>query len=245
MTSAIIYTRFSPRPNAKECDSCEKQQERCRIYCGQKGYEVRQCFHDENISGGDLNRPGLSFAIRCLLPGDILVVDSSNRLARDMLVNLTIRHQVEEAGATIEFADGTPPATTPEGWLFQNILAAFAAYERDRIKLNTKRGIARNRALGKKINGRIPTGMKEDPENPGMLVKCDRERNAILQVCRWKSLHQSMTTHEMAITLDVQPGIWLYRGSPWSPRLIRKIIAKHSFWADPVDGEPEKEPEFF
>ena len=32
MTIAIVYCLFSPRPNAEECDSCEKQEDRCRAY---------------------------------------------------------------------------------------------------------------------------------------------------------------------------------------------------------------------
>lgn len=244
MTQAIIYTRFSPRPNAKECDSCEKQEERCWNYCDQQGYEVRAVRTDKNESGGTFPRPKLTEAIDLLRPGRVLVVDSSDRLARDMLVNLTIKHQVAEQGATIEFADGSPADTTPEGKLFQNILAAFSAYERDRIRLRTKNGMARNRALGKKINGNIPTGMKEDPENPGMLIKCPRERKGILLALKWR--RTSLAAREsIAISLNNHPGVGLYRGNKWQGRLVDKIIARHGFWADPVDGEPEKEPEFF
>jgi len=244
MTKAIIYTRFSPRPNAKECDSCIKQAERCLEYCGRYDYSFLHCYNDKNVSGGILQRPSLLAALDHLEPGMVLVVDSSSRLARDMLVNLTIRHQVEQAGATIEFADGSPCDTTPEGKLFQNILAAFSAYERDRIKLNTKRGSARNRALGKKINGRIPTGMKEDPGNPGMLVKCPKERHGIILACSLRK-EKGHPRDAIASSLNCDSRIGPYRGKPWSGRLVDKIIARHSYWADLVDGDLSLEPEFF
>ena len=32
MPDAVLYARFSPRPLADECDSVEKQLERCRAY---------------------------------------------------------------------------------------------------------------------------------------------------------------------------------------------------------------------
>ena len=89
---AVIYTRFSPSPNAKECDSCEKQAERCLAYCKRKEYGPCQSIFDEkNTTGGTLDRPRLQAAIAAIKPGDVLIVDSSDQLARDMLVNLTIR----------------------------------------------------------------------------------------------------------------------------------------------------------
>lgn len=243
----VIYTRFSPRPNAEECDSCEKQYERCLGYLIEREYSTDEIlyFSDKGVSGDERNRPGLDGMLEAIKPGCVVVVDKSSRLARDVFLNLKIRYEIRKRQGNLEYADGTPPATTPEGKFYQNILAAVDGLQLDLIRLNTKRGIARNRALGKKTNGRIPTGMMEDPDNPGMLVKYYRERDAILQICRWKALCPRMTTGEMAAELDNKAGIWLYRGKPWSPRLVRKIIARHSSWADPVDGDPEKEPEFF
>lgn len=235
---AVIYTRFSPRPNAKECDSCMKQAERCQAYCKQKGYESPYPYRDENVSGGILNRPGLLSAIARLRPGDILVVDSSDRLARDMLVNLTIRHQVEQADATIEFADGSPPDTTPEGRLFQNILAAFAAYERDRIRLRTKEGLTRKRKNGERTTGKIPIGWQKDPGNPKRLIRCERERSAILWACTYKMT--GFTSEKIAQRLSSEIG--LCRGKPWSARTIRKIIRREAYWACPLHGDLSLEP---
>lgn len=235
---AIIYTRFSPRPNARECDSCEKQEERCRAYCKRQGYESDAAWMaDEAVSGGLLNRPGLMEAINRLKPNNILVVDSSDRLARDMLVNLTIRHQVEQAGATIEFADGSPADTTPEGKLFQNVLAAFAAYERDRIRLRTKNGLEKKRKNGERTTGKIPIGWNEDPEDPKRLVRCEQERRAIIQMC---SLRYKMTSEQIALELTNSLGFC--RGRPWSARTVRKLIKRHAHWADPIDGNPSLEP---
>ena len=241
---AIIYTRFSPRPNAKECDSCEKQEERCLAYCKRKKYVSdstlrARSFADRKISGGILDRPGLSRAIEALNPGDILVVDSSDRLARDMLVNLTIRHQVEQAGATIEYANGSPSEDTPEGRLFQNMLAAFAAYERDRIRLRTKQGLEKKRKNGERTTGKIPIGWKLDPDDPKRLVVCVRERQAILMACQFVR-ECSFPSELIAQYLDKLNGPC--RGKPWSARTVRKLIKRHAFWADPVDGDLSLEP---
>jgi len=237
---AIIYTRFSPRPNARECDSCEKQEERCWAYCEQKGYTIKAVRSDKDISGGNLNRLGLSQAIAMLDSSKVLVVDSSDRLARDMLVNLIIRHYVEQAGATIEFADGSPCEDTPEGKLFQNMLAAFAAYERDRIRMRTKNGLAKKRKNGERTTGKIPIGWKKDPKDPKRLVVCEQERQAILVACR---LSREYKLSSDIIAKEIDDNLGPCRSKPWSARTVRKLIKRHAFWADPVDGDPALEPQ--
>ncbi len=239
MKTAIIYTRFSPRPNAAECDSCEKQVERCGQYCNNRKLhsdgEGIPIFSDEAVSGSVLNRPGLRAAIEALEPGMVLIVDSSDRLARDMLVNLTIRQQVADAGATIEFADGSPCDDTPEGKLFQNILAAFSAYERDRIRLRTKQGLARKRENGERTTSKIPIGWQLDPDDPKRLVKHHRELNAIKRMCCLKSSGYS----SKAIAGNLHGSC---RGRPWSARTVRKMLKKHAYWACPVSGDLKLEP---
>jgi DNA invertase Pin-like site-specific DNA recombinase len=216
----IIYTRFSPRPHADECKSNEKQEERCRAYCKKHDYIVFRVCGDAAVSGKLIDRPGLSAAMASLEPGMVLVVDTSCRLARDMLVNLTIRHQVDQAGCTIEFADGSPTASTPEGELFQNILAAFAAYDRARFARRTKAGLAKKQANGEWL-GKPPVGFRIDKETR-RLVEHHKEQRALAQI-RWLSKQgwQSIRIAD-SLTLDFGP----FRGKPWSARTIRKILAR-------------------
>lgn len=234
---AIIYTRFSPRPNAENCESCEKQFHRCDVYCAQNGYDVPILYEDKAVSGGDLNRPGLSKAIAALKSGYVLVVDRSDRLVRDMLVNLTIRHEVERQGATIEYADGSMVADTPEGELFQNILAAFAAYERARIRDRLRKWAAKKKEKGEWL-GKSPIGWMTDPDCPTRLMVNDFERNAIIMACRLKT--EGFSSDTIAGKLTKHHG--LCRENPWSPRTIRRMIKKHAFWACPIVGRPELEP---
>lgn len=222
MKKAIIYCRFSPRPNADECQSNEKQKERCKVYCDRSGHELHSVFADIAISGKVLDRPELSLAISRLEPGMVLVVDTCDRLARDMLVNLTIRHQVDRAGATIEFADGSPNEDTPEGKLFSHILAAFAAYERDRISARTSAGLKRKQAAGQHL-GRAPVGYRVDP-NTKVLVEDGGEQAAMDLV---ETFHNcGLTSIQIAVYLDEFLGP--FRGKPWSARTIRRIIQGNS-----------------
>jgi len=219
---ANIYVRFSPRPDADDSKSNEKQEERCRDYCARKGYEVVGVFPDRDISGKKLDRPGLNAALAALRSGSVLVVDHSDRLARDMLVCLTIRYKVQKAGAEIEYADGSPTHTTPEGELFQNILASFAQYERARFARRTKAGLAKKKANGEWL-GRPPIGWQID-KVAKKLVRNEHEQLAITQI---RSLASGgVPTEEIALHLTEQFG--LCRGKPWSGRTIRKILARKS-----------------
>jgi putative DNA-invertase from lambdoid prophage Rac len=221
MKQALIYTRFSPRPNAEDCKSNERQIERCLAYCLRRDLEVCGTYSDIAVSGKVLDRPELSLVIERLKPGMVLVVDACDRLARDMLVSLTIRHQVDKAGATIEFADGSMCDTTPEGKLFQNILAAFASFERDRIAARTSAGLKRKQAAGQWL-GRPPVGYEVDP-NIKQLVACEHEQGAMRTAKRLANESRSNTSEFIARRLTEIHG--LFRGKPWSPRTIRKIIA--------------------
>ena len=222
---AIIYCRFSPRPNADECKSNEKQEERCRKYCRGEGYamfrEVVGIFSDDAVSGKTLDRPGLTATIAALQPDMVLVIDTNDRLARDMLVALTIHHQVEQKGATIETADYSPARTTPEGNLMANILAAFAQFERERFARRTKAGLAKKKANGQWL-GKPPIGYNLDSVTKQLVENAD-EQKAVDLIFSFHKL--GMSSDKIALIMTPECG-YLCRGKPWSARTIRKLVAK-------------------
>jgi DNA invertase Pin-like site-specific DNA recombinase len=219
---AVIYCRFSPRPDADECDSNLGQEVRCKAYCDGKRYEYNPdyIFKDSAVSGGKRNRPGLDAAIAALQPGMVLVIDRNDRLARDMLVALTIHHEVEQLGCTIEFADGSPLRNTPEGKLFSNLLSAFAQFERERFALRTKDGMARKKAEGVWC-GRPPIGWRKT-KGSEKLTADKYEQKAISMA---QHMHHLGFSSE-AIAIDVQGECGPCRGKPWSARTIRRILAR-------------------
>ena len=217
MTQAIIYSRFSPCPGQDDSLSNEKQEGRCRAYCNQREYDIIRAFRDDAVSGTQLDRPGLSEAIADLLPGMILVVDRSDRLARDVIVDLTIRQRIKATGAVLEFADRTPNEDTPEGRLISGVFSLFAAFERDRIAARTSAGLRRKQANGEWL-GKPPVGYRVVDRR---LVEDAQEQLAIGYIRRISTFckHSSAQIAELATE-----GYGLFRGKPWSARTIRKII---------------------
>ncbi len=220
MTNAIIYCRFSPRPDHETSTSNERQEERCLAHCYAHGYGYQATFNDRNVSGGTLDRPQLQAAIAALKPGMVLVVDTSDRLARDMLVYLTIQQRVREAGARIEFADGTPPTITAEGELIANIFAAFAQYQRTVIRKKTKAGLARKKDKGVYL-GKCPIGYKRDKQ--GKLMEDADELYAIQKIMRLSKYHPVALVAEV-----IQREEGDIRGKPWNERTIRRIIEREN-----------------
>jgi site-specific DNA recombinase len=164
----------------------------------------------------------LKAALEALQPGMVLVVDRNDRLARDMLVALTIHKTVEEKGCTIEFADGSPMRTTPEGKLFQNILSAFANFEREKFAERTKKGMQKKKDNGTHC-GRPPYGWKIEPAAK-VLIK-DADEQVRIQSIR--------AQYQLGFSSDYVAALFndshlTCRGKPWSARTIRQIISRNS-----------------
>jgi len=218
MPDALIYCRFSPRPDADTSTSNERQEERCRAFCLAHEYDVVGVWEDRNLSGGTIKRPGLQQAIASLSDGMVLVVDTSDRLARDMMVYLTIQRVVNEAGAQIAFADGTPPDSTPEGELVCGMLALFAQYQRKIIRKKTKAGLARKRDKGIYL-GKCPIGYKRQG---GKLVEDEEEQSHINKIMALSCNNVPIAD----IVLYCKAFFGTIRGKLWQERTIRRIIKR-------------------
>jgi DNA invertase Pin-like site-specific DNA recombinase len=188
---------------------------------------------DASVSGKKLYRPGLSNALSHLTPGSVLVVDAPDRLARDLLVALTIRKQVEELGCTIEYADGSPSGDEPETILMQNIMAAFASYERSKYARRTKAGMARKKAEGVWC-GRPPYGWRVDSQTK-QLAEEAIEQLVIRTIADDASF--GFNSEQIAGRLNLSRTDC--RGKQWSARTIRRILARNKKQElDRADGTP-------
>ena len=139
MPFAVVYARFSPRPSAEECDSVEKQIERCRAYCAGHGYRVAAAFHDKDLSGGRAdNRPGLQDAIAAARSKKaVLVVYSLDRLARNTRDAIDILDQLRRGGADLASITESLNTRSAIGQFLFELLAAFAQLQRRQIQERT------------------------------------------------------------------------------------------------------------
>ena len=115
------------------------------------GVELDKVFTDK-ASGKDANRRELARAIDYVREGDMLVVHSMDRLARNLEDLLRIVRELTGNGVRVEFVkeDLTFAGDdSPMNTLLLSMLGAVAAFERSMILERQREGIALAKAAGK------------------------------------------------------------------------------------------------
>ena len=112
-------------------------------------------YTDHGLTGTNRARPGLDQALAAVREGDVLVVPKLDRLARSVPDARAIADQLEKKGVKLALGISIYDPTDPMGKMFFNILATFAEFEADLIRLRTKEGMAIARAKGK-LRGKQP-----------------------------------------------------------------------------------------
>jgi DNA invertase Pin-like site-specific DNA recombinase len=119
------------------------------------GVEPDRIYLDHGLTGTSRNRPGLDQALAALRPGDTLVVPKLDRLARSVPDARSIGDDLARRGIALALGSTTYDPTDPMGKMFFNILATFAEFEVDLLRLRTREGMAIAKAKGK-LRGKQP-----------------------------------------------------------------------------------------
>ena len=146
------------------------------------GVAPDRVYTDHGLTGTNRARPGLDQAIAAVREGDTLVVPKLDRLARSVPDARAIADQLEAKGVKLALGASVYDPTDPMGKMFFNILATFAEFEADLIRMRTREGMAIARAKGK-LRGKQP---KLSEKQQRELTVCTRPENtpsAIWQRC--------------------------------------------------------------
>ena len=112
-------------------------------------------YTDHGLTGTSRARPGLDQAIAAVRAGDTLVVPKLDRLARSVPDARAIADQLEKKGVKLALGASVYDPADPMGKMLFNILATFAEFEADLIRMRTREGMAIARAKGK-LRGKQP-----------------------------------------------------------------------------------------
>lgn len=119
------------------------------------GVEPDRIYTDKGLTGNNRARPGLDQAMAAVRKGDTLVVPKLDRLARSVPDARHIADQLQEKGVKLALGRNIHDPEDPMGKMFFNILATFAEFEADLIRMRTREGMAIARAKGK-LRGKQP-----------------------------------------------------------------------------------------
>lgn len=115
----------------------------------------------EKISGKSMDRPQLKAMMDSIREGDILIVESYSRLARNTIDLLNIVGELEKKGVAFVSLKENIDTSTPQGKLMLTIFAGLAQFERECTLQRQKEGIAIAKVAGK-YKGRKPVALPDN-----------------------------------------------------------------------------------
>ena len=155
-----LYARVSTPLNSKkklrEGDRARQDPEtqlvKLREFAAARGYEVHQVYVDR-MSGKDSNRPALDAMMEDAYHRrfEVILIVRLDRIMRSIANFVTLNQMLQAYGVGLICTEQLIDTTTPAGRLQQNLLVAFAEYERDIIRERVLDGMARARAEGKQF----------------------------------------------------------------------------------------------
>jgi len=124
---------------------------------------VDEWYQEEGVTGTVEHRPALSKLIRRLRPGDVVIIEKLDRLARDLMVQEVTISGIQEKGCVLQSAF-EPDLCSKDATrvLMRQVLGAIAQY--DRTTIVDKLRQARDR---KKLRGGPCEGQKAFGHRPG------------------------------------------------------------------------------
>src|SRR5688572_32040814 len=102
------------------------------------GVAPDRIYMDRGLSGTTRLRPGLDQALAAVRKGDTLVVPKLDRLARSVPDARAIGDSLAQRGVKLQIGPSVHDPNDPMGKLFFNILATFAEFEADLIRMRTR-----------------------------------------------------------------------------------------------------------
>ena len=161
MKKAFAYLRTSSATNAgAEKDSGKRQRAAIAAFVARAGYSITAEFYDEAVSGADPVDARAGFtAMLAAIAGNgtkTIIVETANRFARDLFVQLTGHRMLRKLGVEL-IAANSPDAfieDTPTAALIRNVLGAVSEFEKASLVAKLKGARDRKRRETGKCGGR-------------------------------------------------------------------------------------------
>lgn len=216
MIKAVAYMRTSSAANVgADKDSEPRQRAAIIAYAAEAGYSIEpeDFFYDAAVKGADpvTSRPGFAAMLDRITGNGVrtVIVESPDRFARDLIVQLTGHDYLKKLGIALipasapdHFLEETPTAV-----LIRQVLGAVAEFEKTSLVAKLRAARERKREkTGKKVGGR-----KSYAEiNPDLVARAIELKPG-----------RSLRAISAALCAD---GFKTPTGKPYAPMAVRSMI---------------------
>jgi len=224
MLKAVTYLRVSGKGQV-DGDGFPRQRERIYKWSESNGYRIDHEYRDEGVSGTkDLeDRPGMAEMLDRLESNgvNVVLVENTSRLARDLIVQEIILNQLREIGIQVFEVDGGNELTKdgntdPTAALTRQILGAVSQFEKTVLVLKLKAARDRKSLPGKRIEGRKPFG--HSPAEAATLRR-------MAQLRRKPRKGTRLSYQKIAAQLNAE-GRSTRTGKPWVRQTVERILSR-------------------
>lgn len=237
MNTAIVYTRYSPRPEKdgdaerlaanEDAESIRLQVDVCERYAKMKDLFTTEIIKDPETSARQtplFEREGGS-RLRFLPRGAHVICSKLDRMFRSTADGLLTMNHFKRQGIILHFADQsgcTLDLSTGEGEFMFTVLLAAASLEPRRTADRTSKAMKHRQSNGQRMTSAktIPFGQMADPNDPSKTVPCDSERKAIVLAKDLFLIGRSLR--------DIAKQLGPIRGKILSPQSVKLLIARFS-----------------
>ena len=225
MIKAFSYLRVSGKGQVLG-DGFPRQRDCIGTYAKTNGIVIEEEFRDEGISGTTelADRDGLGRLIDRIESNDIrtVLVERSDRIARDLLVGEVILGQFRDLGVTVVEAASGNVLTADDGdatkVLIRQILGAVAQFDKSVVVSKLRAARDRMRRNEGRCDGRKPFGSFAGEQDVfDQIIALRKSRKG-----------QRRTSYRKIAELLNSDGIHSRSSKPWSGCTIRNIMARRA-----------------
>ncbi len=235
MTRCAIYVRVSTAGQEQDGTSLDTQEEQCRTYAAERGWQVVAVYRETHTGSELWERPQMT-ALRETVRSsavDVILAYALDRLSRTQTHVAIVAEECVRAGAQLAFVTEDFEQTSV-GTFMRGAKAFAAELEREKIAERTQRGMLARVKGGKlRPGGRPLYGYRWTNEDKGAYVIDEEKATVVRRI--YGMIATGRTLRSVTHALDSE-GIPTANGAPhWSHGVIRGMV-KHPGYAGVAVG---------